>query len=40
MGASQFEQSAGALKRKYWWKNLKVNKLCKIEILFVSETLF
>ena len=27
MGASQFEQSAGALKRKYWWKNLKVNKL-------------
>lgn len=24
MGASQFEQSAGALKRKYWWKNLKV----------------
>lgn len=23
MGASQFEQSAGALKRKYWWKNLK-----------------
>jgi hypothetical protein len=40
MGASQFEQSAGALKRKYWWKNLKVNKLYKIEILFVSETLF
>jgi hypothetical protein len=24
MGASQFEQAAGALKRKYWWKNLKV----------------
>lgn len=24
MGASQFEQSAGALKRKYWWKNLKM----------------
>ena len=24
MGASQFEQSAGALKRKFWWKNLKV----------------
>lgn len=24
MGASQFEQSAGALKRKMWWKNLKM----------------
>jgi predicted RNase H-like nuclease (RuvC/YqgF family) len=24
MGASQFEQSAGALKRKFWWKNLKM----------------
>ncbi|RWS31165.1 vesicle-associated membrane protein 3-like isoform X4 [Leptotrombidium deliense] len=23
-GASQFEQQAGKLKRKYWWKNLKV----------------
>ncbi|GFG36830.1 hypothetical protein Cfor_08655, partial [Coptotermes formosanus] len=22
-GASQFEQQAGKLKRKYWWKNLK-----------------
>ena len=28
MGASQFEQSAGALKRKYWWKNLKVSAAC------------
>lgn len=24
-GASQFETSAAKLKRKYWWKNLKVN---------------
>jgi len=24
MGASQFEQNAGALKRKFWWKNLKM----------------
>lgn len=24
-GASQFEQQAGKLKRKYWWKNLKVS---------------
>lgn len=23
-GASQFETSAAKLKRKYWWKNLKV----------------
>lgn len=23
-GASQFEQQAGKLKRKHWWKNLKV----------------
>lgn len=24
MGASQFEQQASRLKRKYWWKNLKM----------------
>ncbi|XP_014218325.1 vesicle-associated membrane protein 2 isoform X2 [Copidosoma floridanum] len=24
MGAAQFEQQAGKLKRKYWWKNLKM----------------
>ncbi|CAJ0582185.1 unnamed protein product, partial [Mesorhabditis spiculigera] len=23
-GASQFEKSAATLKRKYWWKNLKM----------------
>lgn len=23
-GASQFEASAGKLKNKYWWKNMKV----------------
>ena len=30
-GASQFEQQAGKLKRKYWWQNLKViliNSMC------------
>jgi len=26
-GASQFEASAGKLKRKYWWQNLKVSML-------------
>lgn len=25
-GASQFEASAGKLKRKYWWKNCKVSQ--------------
>lgn len=25
-GASQFETSAAKLKRKYWWKNIKVSK--------------
>ena len=25
-GASQFEASAGKLKRKYWWKNCKVKQ--------------
>ena len=28
-GASQFEQQAGKLKRKLWWKNLKVGYLVK-----------
>ena len=23
-GASQFEQQAGKLKHKYWWKNIKM----------------
>ena len=36
-GASQFEQQAGKLKRKYWWKNLKVcNSLsCDWESVYV-----
>ncbi|XP_074655854.1 vesicle-associated membrane protein 3-like isoform X2 [Tubulanus polymorphus] len=29
-GASQFEASAGKLKRKYWWKN------CKMWIILIS----
>jgi hypothetical protein len=24
--AAQFEQHAGKLKRKFWWKNMKVRK--------------
>jgi len=27
-GASQFEASAGKLKRKFWWKNMKVKVIC------------
>ncbi|VDN17332.1 unnamed protein product [Dibothriocephalus latus] len=27
-GASQFEASAGKLKNKYWWKNMKVRACC------------
>jgi hypothetical protein len=29
--AAQFEQHAGKLKRKYWWKNMKVNKSSESE---------
>ena len=29
-GASQFEASAGKLKRKFWWKNCKV---CTVHML-------
>ena len=25
-GAAQFEQQAGALKNKMWWKNMKVRR--------------
>ncbi len=27
--AAQFEQHAGKLKRKYWWKNMKVKRKIK-----------
>ena len=30
-GASQFEASAGKLKRKYWWKNCKVSYGLKLK---------
>lgn len=32
-GASQFEQQAGKLKRKFWWKNLKVYKKTRKKII-------
>ncbi|KAI6220675.1 Synaptobrevin [Aphelenchoides fujianensis] len=35
-GASQFEKSAATLKRKYWWKNIKmIIIMCAIVVLLV-----
>lgn len=30
--AAQFEQHAGKLKRKYWWKNMKVDERGKLSV--------
>jgi len=38
-GASQFEASAGKLKRKFWWKNCKVCSYV-IEMLDFHKILF
>lgn len=32
-GASQFEQQAGRLKRKYWWKDMKMCAILAIVVL-------
>lgn len=37
MGASQFESSAAKLKRKYWWKNCKVNYLVLSPFFFLGH---
>jgi len=38
-GATQFEQHAGKLKRKYWWKNLKmiiiIGIICVIILIII-----
>ncbi|XP_043257812.1 vesicle-associated membrane protein 2 [Colletes gigas] len=38
-GATQFEQQAGKLKRKYWWKNLKmmiiIGIICVIILIII-----
>uniref|UniRef100_A0A914CMN0 V-SNARE coiled-coil homology domain-containing protein n=1 Tax=Acrobeloides nanus TaxID=290746 RepID=A0A914CMN0_9BILA len=35
-GASQFEKSAATLKRKYWWKNIKmIIIMCAILVILV-----
>lgn len=42
MGAAQFEQQAGKLKRKYWWKNLKmmiiIGVICAIILIIIIGT--
>ncbi|GAA52723.1 vesicle-associated membrane protein 2, partial [Clonorchis sinensis] len=38
-GASQFEASAGKLKNKYWWKNMKRRFLIASVVLAVSLVL-
>ncbi|XP_017875410.1 synaptobrevin-1 [Ceratina calcarata] len=38
-GATQFEQQAGKLKRKYWWKNIKmmiiIGIICVIILIII-----
>jgi len=34
-GASQFEKSAAHLKRKYWWKNIKMIIIMVIIVLII-----
>ncbi|PSN46240.1 hypothetical protein C0J52_11389 [Blattella germanica] len=34
-GAAQFEQQAGKLKRKYWWKNLKMMIIMAVIALII-----
>lgn len=36
-GASQFEQQAGKLKNKFWWKNMKVMNFVGITLLHVAD---
>ena len=34
-GASQFEKSAATLKRKYWWKNVKMMIIIAVIVLII-----
>lgn len=34
-GAAQFEQQAGALKRKMWWKNLKMMIIIGVIVVII-----
>ncbi|VDN08446.1 unnamed protein product [Thelazia callipaeda] len=40
-GASQFEKSAATLKRKYWWKNIKmIIVMCTIIVILIIIIIF
>lgn len=39
-GASQFEQQAGRLKRKYWWKDMKMMIILAVIVLVILFILF
>lgn len=39
-GASQFEQQAGRLKRKYWWKDMKMMLILAVIVLVFLIYLF
>ncbi|KAM0737363.1 Neuronal synaptobrevin [Formica fusca] len=42
-GATQFEQHAGKLKRKYWWKNLKmmiiIGIICVVILIIIIASI-
>lgn len=39
-GASQFEQQAGRLKRKYWWKDMKMCAILAVVVLVLIIIMF
>ncbi|XP_046986839.1 vesicle-associated membrane protein 2 isoform X1 [Schistocerca americana] len=43
-GASQFEQQAGKLKRKYWWKNIKmmiiIGIVCTVVLIIIIASIW
>lgn len=39
-GASQFEQQAGRLKRKYWWKDMKMCAILAVVVLVIIIIFF
>ena len=39
-GASQFEQQAGRLKRKYWWKDMKMCAILAVVVLIIIIIMF
>lgn len=39
-GASQFEQQAGRLKRKFWWKDIKMCIILAVVVLILLFIIF